>query len=83
MFRAQSTKDKVVLYNTNNKKEKLLISVSISGNNHEIPHRLIDEVSQFIRYLKLDGYTNALQEEPEEVSPNNEPKKRGRKKKIN
>ena len=83
MFRAQSTKDKVVLYNTNNKKEKLLVSVSISGNNHEIPHRLIDEVSQFIRYLKLDGYTNALQEEPEEVSPNNEPKKRGRKKKIN
>ena len=83
MFRAQSTKDKVVLYNTNNKKEKLLISVSISGNNHEIPHRLIDEVSQFIRYLKLDGYTNALQEpESDEVSTP-EPKKRGRKKKIN
>jgi len=83
MFRAQSTKDKVVLYNTNNKKEKLLVSVSISGNNHEIPHRLIDEVSQFIRYLKLDGYTNALQEpESDEVSTP-EPKKRGRKKKIN
>ena len=82
MFRAQSTKDKVVLHNTNNKKEKLLVSVSISGN-HEIPHRLIDEVSQIIRYLKLDGYTNALQEpESDEVSTP-EPKKRGRKKKIN
>ena len=59
MFRAQSTKEKVLLTSEENEQHKITVSASIASN-HEIPPVLIAEIGHFLKHLKVQDYKNSI-----------------------